>query len=595
MTEIVLTRWRRYRWLWKPYFLGLLLAYPAFILVLNAAWGGTGPFAMPDAEQAARLLPGMWIVSVLLTPLVVSILLNLREEEGLHPRRHAVNIAKVAGFSLVSLLLTAWVLRGTDAGSILLALRFHLFLFSFQILIAGVVFLLRGLGLGSSATQASASLFGFLMIGTVLFSNAAVFLAEESYRARIIDVVIWANPVIVTAQNFLELDPFHMEPLYGFSRISDYPFLYPPWTHVAGVYAAGGVVLGVVGSLLRMTLFTWPRGRRERKQSLAEARRREAGDAPQARPALFPAMTEAEEFGMEIEAEEEAGVTPEATEDAAPFPGGGGFPMAEDVSAFPAEETTAPGEAPKPLPEAATHGWVEASGEEETPPPAGSTEAAALEDDAEKDALESESALGPLALPEEVAPEPGNAGEEEGPGSFPTADESVPDEKPAEETPTEVTRPEEAPAEAPRTEETHPGEAPGEASPPEEEPADEETGSVAKIHSDLDAVMGGWGPDEGRAQAPEERETEESPEEPEAGESAVEPEASPDESASALAALFHQMEGEEDDALKGADEKEKASRLGKLFPGMETDEVLPGAEAEEEEGDKGAEAEEEEG
>ncbi|MHC5038032.1 MAG: acyltransferase family protein, partial [Planctomycetota bacterium] len=291
MARVHQNRWKRLGWLLNPYILGVLVVYPIGLIGLVSLYSGLGPFQNLPPEQAVKWLPGMWIVTLFLCPILIPMFLNLHDERGMNPEQLVKAILKILGFTAVSLGLSAWVLRGT--GAISIAFYFHQFMLAFQLLLVGSFIFFRGLGVGSSASQLFTLALGILMTATVLLSNSAFLILGDEHHRWVIDISIWANPVIVASHAFMELDLFHMQPLYGFSWIPNYHFLYPQWTNVAFIYAATGVSLTVVGSGLRLSLFVIPKHYRKRRQTLAEHRRRaEEDELEPPRPTLGPAEDE---------------------------------------------------------------------------------------------------------------------------------------------------------------------------------------------------------------------------------------------------------------------------------------------------------------
>jgi hypothetical protein len=243
------------------------------MIALLAAYTGLSPLRPLAPAEAARLLPGLWITTIFLCPFVVPFFFQVPTRGILDPKALTIALLKVLGFSGVSFALSAWVLRG-DPGGLALAVRFHQFLLAFQLLLAGFSLFLRGIGGGAAIAQAGSTLAGLLMILTVVFANTALAAVADPHKPLVIKIAVWANPLVLAARSFLEIDAFRTPPLYGFSKIADYPFLYPAWKTVAGLYGMLGIGFGLLGAGLNLLLFQLPKVLRSRKHRLADERRR---------------------------------------------------------------------------------------------------------------------------------------------------------------------------------------------------------------------------------------------------------------------------------------------------------------------------------
>ncbi|MHC4778383.1 MAG: hypothetical protein ACYTFG_07405 [Planctomycetota bacterium] len=494
MPEIVLTPWKRYSWLWKPYVFGVVLAFPVALLLLNALYTGVGPFKNLDAAEAARALPGMWITVLLLCPMVIPLFLSFPEEKGLEPKELVTAILKVVGFSVASLVVSAWVLR--SAGALVLALTFHQFLLAFQLLLIGFFVLLRGVGVSGSTSQLATSGLGVFMTATVLLSNSALLLAGEEHRKWVIDITVWANPVIVASHSFMKVDLFRMQPLYGFSKVHDYHFLYPAWTTVAAIYGGAGAAFLAVGSLCRVLIFTLPKQRRLKKQEEAIERREaeEAASKPPT-PVLGPS-TEGESSPEVLETTPPPG---SLTVPAKPVDD----PVMEEVLENAREDRETEGAEDEPPPEEAAPAEEEPQAlAEEAPPGAAPMTEGFLSDTQEGEAgveaeeeeeyeAGQEEQLGPLSIdqdePETPADEPGpeETAEEESAG---VETESSPAEAVGS-----MMDGWDAEPETPAHEESAPADEPG-----PEETAEEEEAEVETESSPAEAVgsmMDGWDAD----------------------------------------------------------------------------------------------------
>ena len=137
----------------------------------------------------------------------------------------------------------------------------HVFLLAFAWFLASLTCVLTRLRLRPRAAQALATLVALLMLGQVFFANTLVEAAPgQSARMLAIDATLWTNPWLIIGGSILEADPLRSENLYEWSVLIYYAFRYPASAiaslplralFLTGVYAAGGIALQCLASLLR--------------------------------------------------------------------------------------------------------------------------------------------------------------------------------------------------------------------------------------------------------------------------------------------------------------------------------------------------------